>query len=125
MADLAVQDPDAPVITNRKGEPEPDPTFATRRTSRCPRPVTRYEPDATGRLASADYVDAVDHHLTTEVHPYVPDAWIDHTKTKIGYEIPSPATSTPTSHPAPSPRSTPRSSNSKPEIQDLLREVTE
>jgi len=24
-ADLAVQDPDAPVVTNRKGEPEPDP----------------------------------------------------------------------------------------------------
>ncbi len=22
------------------------------------------------------------------MHPYVPDAWIDHTKTKIGYEIP-------------------------------------
>ena len=24
---------------------------------------------------------------TTEVKPYVPDAWIDETKTKIGYEI--------------------------------------
>jgi type I restriction enzyme M protein len=27
-------------------------------------------------------------HLTKEIHPYVPDAWIDHSKTKIGYEIP-------------------------------------
>ncbi|WP_344014312.1 hypothetical protein, partial [Streptomyces thermospinosisporus] len=26
--------------------------------------------------------------LKREVHPYVPDAWIDHSKTKIGYEIP-------------------------------------
>lgn len=27
-------------------------------------------------------------HLVDEIHPYVPDAWIDHDKTKIGYEIP-------------------------------------
>jgi type I restriction enzyme M protein len=27
-------------------------------------------------------------HLAAEIHPYVPDAWIDHDKTKIGYEIP-------------------------------------
>lgn len=27
-------------------------------------------------------------YVTTEVLPYVPDAWIDFTKTKIGYEIP-------------------------------------
>ncbi|WAX55526.1 type I restriction-modification system subunit M [Jatrophihabitans cynanchi] len=27
-------------------------------------------------------------HLAEEIHPYVPDAWIDHDKTKIGYEIP-------------------------------------
>jgi type I restriction enzyme M protein len=27
-------------------------------------------------------------HLREAVHPYVPDAWIDHSKTKFGYEIP-------------------------------------
>ena len=27
-------------------------------------------------------------HLETEIHPYIRDAWIDHAKTKIGYEIP-------------------------------------
>ncbi|WP_338702293.1 class I SAM-dependent DNA methyltransferase [Streptomyces sp. Q6] len=32
--------------------------------------------------------DDVETYLTREVHPHVPDAWIDHTKTKIGYEIP-------------------------------------
>ena len=26
--------------------------------------------------------------MTAEVLPYVPDAWVDHAKTKIGYEIP-------------------------------------
>ncbi|CCH17805.1 type I restriction-modification system subunit M [Micromonospora lupini] len=30
----------------------------------------------------------VEEYLRREVHPHVPDAWIDHTKTKIGYEIP-------------------------------------
>ena len=26
--------------------------------------------------------------MTTEVLPYVEDAWVDHDKTKLGYEIP-------------------------------------
>ncbi|TPQ23989.1 type I restriction-modification system subunit M [Streptomyces sporangiiformans] len=30
----------------------------------------------------------VDEYLKREVHPHVPDAWIDHSKTKVGYEIP-------------------------------------
>ena len=30
----------------------------------------------------------VEEYLRREVLPHVPDAWIDHTKTKIGYEIP-------------------------------------
>ncbi|OKJ45125.1 type I restriction-modification system subunit M [Streptomyces sp. CB01580] len=29
----------------------------------------------------------VEEYLKREVHPHVPDAWIDHTKTKVGYEI--------------------------------------
>ena len=32
--------------------------------------------------------NAAEAHLLAEIHPYVPDAWIDHDKTKIGYEIP-------------------------------------
>jgi type I restriction enzyme M protein len=27
-------------------------------------------------------------HLLKEIHPYMPDSWVDHSKTKIGYEIP-------------------------------------
>ena len=26
--------------------------------------------------------------MGAEVHPSVPDTWVDHTRTKIGYEIP-------------------------------------
>ena len=30
----------------------------------------------------------IDDYFTREVLPYAPDAWIDHSKTKVGYEIP-------------------------------------
>ena len=30
----------------------------------------------------------VDAYLQREVLPHVPDAWVDHSKTKVGYEIP-------------------------------------
>ena len=40
------------------------------------------------RLASAPYRHAVEEYVTAEVLRYVPDAWVDHAKTKIGYEIP-------------------------------------
>ncbi|MFN8170631.1 MAG: hypothetical protein U0R65_02050 [Candidatus Nanopelagicales bacterium] len=42
-------------------------------------------PDATRRSRLRE---AAEQHLRDEIHPYVPDAWIDHSKTKIGYEIP-------------------------------------
>jgi type I restriction enzyme M protein len=31
---------------------------------------------------------AVDDYMAAEIMPYVPDAWADHSKSKIGYEIP-------------------------------------
>jgi type I restriction enzyme M protein len=32
--------------------------------------------------------EEVDTYIEREVHPFAPDAWVDETKTKIGYEIP-------------------------------------
>ncbi|MFF2774569.1 N-6 DNA methylase [Streptomyces sp. NPDC058052] len=47
------------------------------------------EPDSELRDAENVPLDEdVEEYLKREVHPHVPDAWIDHTKTKIGYEIP-------------------------------------
>ena len=43
---------------------------------------------ATERLAEAEHRAAVDAYVEAEVLPWVPDAWVDHAKTKIGYEIP-------------------------------------
>jgi len=31
---------------------------------------------------------AIDAYIAAEVLPHVPDAWVDYTKTKVGYEIP-------------------------------------
>ena len=52
----------------RKGKPQPDATCATPRTCRSARTSTTY--------------------FKREVLPHAPDAWIDHEKTKVGYEIP-------------------------------------
>lgn len=47
------------------------------------------EPDAELRdNENVPLSEDVEEHLKREVHPHVPDAWIDHAKTKVGYEIP-------------------------------------
>ncbi|WUT00372.1 type I restriction-modification system subunit M [Streptomyces sp. NBC_00708] len=47
------------------------------------------EPDAELRdYENVPIGEDVEEYLKREVHPHVPDAWIDHAKTKVGYEIP-------------------------------------
>jgi type I restriction enzyme M protein len=79
---LAVRDPEAPALD------EPDPEL--RDQENVPLPVERvtFEPDPSPRLASELYRRAVEKYMAEEVLPYVPDAWVDHSKTKMGYEIP-------------------------------------
>ena len=60
--------PDAPVLTDAKGQTSADP-----------------------RLRGFETVplhDDIDDYLAREVHPHAPDAWAEPDKTKIGYEIP-------------------------------------
>jgi type I restriction enzyme M protein len=59
---------DGPVVTDAKGNPEPD--VALRDTENVP------------------LDEDVDDYLKREVLPFAPDAWVDFTKTKVGYEIP-------------------------------------
>jgi type I restriction enzyme M protein len=122
----AVRDPEAPVITKRNRDPEPDPELRDQENVALPPGLhVRYEPDPTGRLTSPEYVELAEQHLKTEVHPYVPDAWIDHSKTRIGYEVPL------TRHfyryvpPRPLAEIDAEIKQLEAEIQDLLREVTE
>jgi type I restriction enzyme M protein len=85
---LAVRDENAPIVTDRHGNLEPDPEL--RDTENVPLPVVplSFEEDPTARFATLAYRTAVDDYMREEVLPYVPDAWVDHDKTKIGYEIP-------------------------------------
>ncbi len=68
----------------------PTPTFATTRTCRCPpMPVDVREPTRPSASPHAEYRDGGRRlRARPRCCPYVPDAWVDHDKTKIGYEIP-------------------------------------
>ena len=88
LAALAVRDEAARVITNKKGEPEPDLELRDQENVVVPPARVGFEADVTARLATPEYRDAVERHMADEVLPYVPDAWVDHAKTKLGYEIP-------------------------------------
>ena len=85
---LAVRDPEAPVITDGKGRPEPDPEQRDNENVPLPGPAERFHGDPTERLSSTLYRKAVEAYMEAEVLPYVGDAWVDNTKTRIGYEVP-------------------------------------
>ncbi len=65
---LSERDPDAEICRDRHGNPEPDPEL--RDTENVP------------------LYEEIDDYMAREVLPHVPDAWVDESKTKIGYEIP-------------------------------------
>ena len=90
---LSERDPEAAICRDGKGHPEPDTEL--RDTEIVPLPADiplplpiGYDKDAdNGKLL--DLVrDHCDDYLAREVLPFVDEAWIDHPKTKVGYEIP-------------------------------------
>jgi type I restriction enzyme M protein len=85
---LAVRDEEAPVITDRKGSPEPDPELRDNENVPLPPASVTFEEDPAERLTSLEYRTAIDDYMREEVLPYVSDAWVDYERTKIGYEIP-------------------------------------
>jgi len=85
---LAVRDDQAPVITDRKGKPEPDSDLRDQENVPLPPVPVTFEEDPAERFALLEYRTAVDDYMRDEVIPYVPEARVDHDKTKIGYEIP-------------------------------------
>jgi type I restriction enzyme M protein len=79
---LAVRDPEAPAL------PEPDPELRDQENVPLPVEPVRFEADPSARLASEPYRRVVEEYTQAEVLPYVGDASVDHTKTKVGYELP-------------------------------------
>ncbi|MEX0973609.1 MAG: class I SAM-dependent DNA methyltransferase [Solirubrobacterales bacterium] len=87
-AGLAVRDEKAPMITDRKDNPKPDPDLRDNENVPLPAVAVSFEEDPTERFETLAYRTAVDDYVRDDVLPYVPDAWVDHGRTKIGYEIP-------------------------------------
>ena len=85
---LAVQDPEAPAVTDRVGDPKSDPGLRDYENVPLPNVRVTFEADPTARLDTIEYRTAVDDYMAREVLPYFPDAWHDLDKVKIGYEIP-------------------------------------
>jgi type I restriction enzyme M protein len=85
---LAARDPDAEPVTDARGHIEPDPELRDNENVPLPPGPVTYEADPSHRLALTEYRAAVDTYMESEVLLYAPDAWVDQTKTKIGYEIP-------------------------------------
>jgi type I restriction enzyme M protein len=85
---LAVRDEEAPINTDRKGNPEPDPELRDSENVPLPALPVSFVEDPTERFATLEYRTAVDDYMRDEVLPYVLHAWVDHDRTKIGYEIP-------------------------------------
>ncbi|MFI6151916.1 N-6 DNA methylase [Kitasatospora sp. NPDC051170] len=67
-------------VVDRKGNPKPD--SKRRDTENVP---FAYGGSAVGRAGEREVIQT---YFDVEVKPHVPDAWIDWSKTKIGYEIP-------------------------------------
>lgn len=122
---LMVRDDTAEPLVDAKGNPVPDPDLRDQENVPLPPGTPAFEPDVADRLGSNAHRAAVETYVEVEVLPFVPEAWIDHTKTKIGYEIPL------TRHfykyipPRPLEEIDAEIKALEAEIQELLREVTE
>jgi type I restriction enzyme M protein len=95
---LGEKDPSADICVDKKGKPEPDADL--RDTENVPLPPATVLPlpldyegkKNKGKVDVAPLLALMQDHceayLKAEVLPYRADAWIDHSKIKVGYEIP-------------------------------------
>lgn len=67
LSALSERDETAEICRDRDGNPEPDPELRD--------------------TESVPLKESIEGYFKREVLPHVPDAWIDHSKTKVGYEI--------------------------------------
>ena len=79
---FAVRDPEAPSLT------EPDPELRDQENVPLQTKQRQFEPDVSQVLTSEAHRQAIAQYMEGDVLPYASDAWVDHSKTKIGYQIP-------------------------------------
>ncbi|MCF7981162.1 MAG: type I restriction-modification system subunit M [Pseudomonadales bacterium] len=90
---LGERDQDAEICHDSKDRPEPDSEL--RDTENIPLPEgtqlplpMQFGPDKPNDDLVAAFRADIDAYIAREVLPHVPDAWVDYSKTKVGYEIP-------------------------------------
>lgn len=81
-------DPDAEPMVDRHDQPLPDPDLRDQENIPMEGLPIPWIADPMPRIESEPYRRSVDIYTDAEVLPWVPDAWVDHPKTKLGYEIP-------------------------------------
>ena len=92
------EDKTAEPFHNAKGELVPEPKLRDTENVNLPMditlplPLTYPDKKNKGKIDNSELLELVREHceqyLKEEVLPYRDDAWIDHSKTKVGYEIP-------------------------------------
>ena len=81
---IATTDPTADPIQSKKKTFEPDADLRDNENIPLPGDFIEMKEEQRAKLIEK----LAEEHLNEEIKPYVPDAWLDHSKTKIGYEIP-------------------------------------
>ncbi|MEU7894185.1 class I SAM-dependent DNA methyltransferase [Nonomuraea sp. NPDC049152] len=104
---IGVKDPKGEVQYKKKGDPNPEP-----------------DPDLRD-FENVPLDEDVEEYMKREVLPHVPDAWVDHEKTKIGYEVPFTRYFYVYTPPRPLTEIDAELKSLEAEIQTLLSEVTE
>jgi type I restriction enzyme M protein len=93
LAALGESDPTAEICRDKQGNPEPDGSLRDTEIVPLPDDIALPLPLDYGEKANVDELNGLvrEHclaYLAAEVLPHVADAWIDFSKTKVGYEIP-------------------------------------
>ena len=93
FAALGERNPDTEICRDSKGRPEPDSDLRDTENIPLPEGTTLplpmdFGPDKPNDRLIEAFREAIDDYIAREVLPHVPDAWVDYSKTKVGYEIP-------------------------------------
>jgi type I restriction enzyme M protein len=81
---IATTDQTADPFVGKKGKVDADSELRDHETIELPTSFLAFSDEQKTEVLR----DLAEKHLASEVHKYIPDAWIDHAKTKVGYEIP-------------------------------------
>ena len=88
LKSVAVNDETAEPTVDKNDNPVADTSLRDTERIPMPEPVDGWDEDPTPRFETEPYRTAIEQHMQDDVLEWVPDAWVDHTKTRVGYDIP-------------------------------------